>query len=266
MADVLYEKREHIAYITLNRPEKLNAQSDDLLSGLESALGDLRDDPELKVGIVTGAGHKAFSTGGDLEMISKLSGSFKFREERFWKTFARSPICFREMGTVWKPLIAAVNGYCLAGGLELALACDIIIASDNATFGIPEVTLGAIPSAGGTQRLIRRVPFGMALEIMLTGESITAQEAYRIGLVNKVVPLAELMSAAEKLAKKIADSPLHALMVLKELAWRGGLCMSFTEGLRMEKVYSRILREDEEQKERMEAALKRIQKKQKRKG
>jgi enoyl-CoA hydratase/carnithine racemase len=170
------------------------------------------------------------------------------------------------MGTVWKPLIAAVNGYCLAGGLELALACDIIIASDNATFGIPEVTLGAIPSAGGTQRLIRRVPFGMALEIMLTGESITAQEAYRIGLVNKVVPLAELMSAAEKLAKKIADSPLHALMVLKELAWRGGLCMSFTEGLRMEKVYSRILREDEEQKERMEAALKRIQKKQKRKG
>ena len=120
-----------------------------------------------------------FCAGGDIELISKLSGSFEFREERFWQTFARSPIAFREMGAVWKPMIAAVNGYCLGGGLELALACDIIIASENASFGAPEVGLGAVPSAGGTQRLTRRVPFGMALEMLLTGERVSAQEAYR---------------------------------------------------------------------------------------
>jgi enoyl-CoA hydratase/carnithine racemase len=232
-----------------------------MLRELELALNDLRDDADLKVAILTGAGEKAFSAGGDLENISKLSGSFEYRDKRFWDTFARSPMLFREMGAVWKPVIAAVNGYCLGGGLELALACDIIIASENAVFGIPEVKLGAVPSAGGTQRLTRRVPFGIALEMMLTGDNITAQEAHRIGLINKVVPLGELMSAAEQLAKKIASNSLHALMALKELAWRGGFCMSLTEGLRMEKMYSRILREDKEQKDLMQAMLKKLQKK-----
>ena len=256
---LLYEKRDSIAYITLNRPEKLNTLNQELISELERVLADIRDDDNLKVGVIIGAGDRAFCAGNDIAEMEEMGSSFDARDERFWRTFSKSPFALRETGTLWKPLVAAVNGYCLASGVEIALACDIIVATPSARFGIPEVLLGAVASFGGTQRLTRRVPFGMAMEMLLTGENITAEEALRIGLVNRVVPNDQLMATAEELAIKIARHPLHALQANKELAWRGQE-MSLADGLRMEKMFSRILREDKEQRLLMKAMVDRLQK------
>ncbi len=249
MGAVIIEQKNHIIYITINRPEALNAINQEVTDGIAEGFEILKDNNNLRVGVITAAGEKAFSTGGDLRDLYNLIHTDGAAAERFWKTFNRSPFPFRELGILWKPLIAAVNGYCLAGGLELVLACDIIIASENASFGVPEITLGFIPSAGGTQKLVRRIPFGIALEMLLTGERIDAQEALRIGLINKVVPLKELMPSAEQLAQKIASNGPLAAMVIKELAWRGGFCMSLDEGLRFEKLFSRINRDTDDSKE-----------------
>lgn len=257
---LLYEKKDGIAYITLNRPDKLNTLNQELISQLEASIEDVRIDDSLKVAVISAAGDRAFCAGNDIAEMETMGNSFDLRDERFWKTYSKSPFELREAGAFSKPLIAAVHGYCLASGVEIALACDIVIATPEARFGIPEILLGAVASFGGTQRLTRRIPFGIAMEMLLTGENITGEEAYRIGLVNRLVPREQLMTTTEELAERIARHPLHALQVNKELAWRGQE-MSLADGLRMEKMFSRILREDKEQRSLMKAMVERLKKK-----
>ncbi len=243
MTAVLYEKRERIAYVTINRPEAMNAINRDVREGLGQAFEDFRQDQEAWVAILTGAGEKAFSAGADLKEMSQ-----RFQaggDDPFWAP--GFPALVRGM-EVWKPVIAAVNGYCLAGGLELALACDIRIAAEHATFALTEVARGIIPGGGGTQRLPRAVPFGIALEMMLSGDPIDAQEAWRTGLVNRVVPLAELMATAGALARRICQNAPLSVRAVKEAAYRGRNS-TLEEGLRLELLFARIIRTTEDSKE-----------------
>jgi E-phenylitaconyl-CoA hydratase len=245
--DVLYERRRHLAIIMLNRPEALNALNAPVRRGLFDAFTSFRDDADAWVAIVTGAGDRAFSAGADLKEMSagrqaELSGEFS---DPFWE--AERPALNRGL-PIWKPIIAAINGYCLAGGLELALACDIRIAVPEARFGLTEVLRGIIPGGGGTQRLPRIVPFGIALQLMFTGEHIDAAEAHRIGLVNRVVPAADLMAEAEALAERIcANAPLST-RAIKEAAYRG-INATLEDGLRIESFLSRIIRTTDDSRE-----------------
>lgn len=209
---VEYYKEGRIAIVTINRPEVLNALSPEALIELTDVLISFRDDPQLRAGIITGAGEKAFCTGMDLNSIQPDSqGSSNPRPEG---TLVRGL-------ELWKPLIAAVNGYAFGGGLEIALACDIRIASENASFGLTEVTLGLIPGWGGTQRLPRLIPFGKAAEMILMGQRINANEAYNLNLVNKVVPLKDLMMTAKEWAIRLCNSAPLAVRAAKEAMYRG---------------------------------------------
>ncbi|MCX6143969.1 MAG: enoyl-CoA hydratase-related protein [Ignavibacteriales bacterium] len=191
------DRRDRIAFITINRPDKLNALNALAKSELKQLFLDIQHDAEVDVVIVTGSGEKAFVAGTDIKELKEL-------DEQQGRIFSeRGQEVFNLIENLGKPVIAAVNGYALGGGAELALACHIRIASDNAKFGQPEVNLGIIPGYGGTQRLARLVGKGRALELILTGEQIDAQEALRIGLVNKVVTLPELMISAESMARKV---------------------------------------------------------------
>jgi E-phenylitaconyl-CoA hydratase len=174
-----------------------------------------------------------------------MSQRFQSGSDDFWSPVR--PMLVRGM-EVWKPVIAAVNGYCLAGGLELALACDIRIAAEHATFALTEVRRGIIPGGGGTQRLPRTVPLGIALEMLFTGDPIDAHEAWRIGLVNRIVPAAELMSAAEALARRICQNAPLSVRAVKELAYRGRN-LTLEEGLREELLMARAIRTTEDSKE-----------------
>jgi len=244
MSVVLYEKRDRIAYVTINRPEAMNAYNDEVRRGLRAAFGDFRHDRDAWVAILTGAGERAFSAGADLKEMSRRFQSAGGSDD-FWSP--EPPMLVRGMG-VWKPIIAAVNGYCLAGGLELALACDIRIAAEHATFALTEVRRGIIPGGGGTQRLPRAVPLGIALEMLFTGEPIDAQEAWRIGLVNRVVAAAELMPAAEALARRICQNAPLSVRAVKELAYRGRN-LTLEEGLREELLMARAIRTTEDSRE-----------------
>jgi enoyl-CoA hydratase len=209
-----YEKKEHIGVLTINRPDKLNAISNELTEELKQFLDEIEQDKNLRVLVVTGAGDKAFVAGADIkELVDR--DAFIGREVSRTRQHL-----FSRIENLPVPVIAAVNGYALGGGLELALACSIRICSENAQFGAPEVKLGIIPGDGGTQRLPRLVGLGPAMEMILTGDFIDAQEAYRIGLVNKVVPLEKLMDSAMELAKKIAKRPPLAVRYAKEAANR----------------------------------------------
>lgn len=181
-----YQKEDRIIIITINRPEALGALTVRGHEELHDALVAFRDDDELLVGIITGTGDKAFCSGVDIKDM------LPFIKKTAIKPWQQPTTIMRGLD-LWKPLIAALNGLTLGGGLEIALACDIRIASDNAKFGFPEVRVGIFPGAGGTQRLPRLIPSGIAAEMIFTGKIIDAQEAYRIGLVNKVVPLDKLM-------------------------------------------------------------------------
>lgn len=185
-----YKKEGKLAIFTISRPEALNAINVQAARELHDALVDFRDDPELWVGIFTGAGEKAFCAGADIKDM------LPFLKEILPATPWKMPATNMRGLEIWKPLIAAINGLALGGGLELALACDIRIASEKARFGLPEVTLGLIPGWGGTQRLPRLVPTCKAAELLFTGKIIDAQEAYRIGLVNTVVPPEAVLSTA----------------------------------------------------------------------
>ncbi len=232
---IIYEKKDRIAYITLNRPRVLNAINAQMGREMHEALYDFRDDPEVWVAIISGAGEKAFSSGHDLKEDTEEG----FEEEwkaSFWKP--QAPTIFGTL-EIWKPIIAAINGYCLAGGLEVALACDIRIAAENARFGMSEVLRALVPGGGGVQRLPRIVPLGIAIELLLTGDMIEAWEAYRIGLVNKVVPLPELMPAAEKLARKICDNGPLTVRAIKESAMRG-LDVPLEQALRLNATLTQI--------------------------
>ncbi len=184
---IIYEKKDKIAIITINRPEAMNAIDPETSEELSKAWMDFRDDPSLWVAILTGAGDKAFSAGADLKkMIPFLATLSPFeRREREEKCPGFGGITRRL--NIWKPIIAAINGFCLAGGLEMALACDIRVAAEHATFGLMEVSRGIIPGAGGTQRLPRMIPVAKAMEMILMAQRIDAQEALRLGLVNRVV-------------------------------------------------------------------------------
>jgi enoyl-CoA hydratase len=191
------EKRDRIAFVTINRPDKLNALNAQAKSELQTLFLELKKDAEADVVIVTGSGEKAFVAGTDIKELTEL-------DEKKGRLFSEGgQEVFNLIENLGKPVIAAVNGYALGGGAELALACHIRIASENAKFGQPEVNLGIIPGYGGTQRLSRLVGKGRAMEMILTGDQIYASEALRIGLVNKVVPLTDLMKTVETLAQKI---------------------------------------------------------------
>jgi len=224
---VNYEKKGRIAYFTLNRPEAHNAFNFEMLKALSDALIDFKQDDALWVGILTGAGERAFSAGADVRALLPLLGGE-------WQTNPSliPPTIVRGL-ELYKPMIAAINGIALGGGLEFALACDIRIASEKAIMGQPEGRLGLIPGWGGTCRLPRLIPEAKAAEMLFTGEPINAQEAYRIGLVNEVVPLAELMAAAERWTQKIMRNAPLAVRAAKEIMIRSK-GMSLEESLKLE--------------------------------
>jgi enoyl-CoA hydratase len=207
---LIYEKKENIGVLTINRPEKLNALSNELIQELGMLLDDVENDADLRVLVVTGAGEKAFVAGADIQELVDRDALMGRRVSQ-----TRQSI-FSRIENLPIPAIAAVNGFALGGGLELALACSIRIGSEQAQFGAPEVKLGIIPGDGGTQRLPRLIGLGRAMEMILTGDFIDAAEAYRIGLLNQVVPHDELMENAMDLAKKIAKRPPLAVRYAKE--------------------------------------------------
>jgi len=207
---IAYEKKENIGLLTINRPEKMNAISQELTAELSQLLDKIEDDDELRVLVITGAGDKAFVAGADINELVDRDARLGRRVSR-----ERQEI-FSRIENLHVPVIGAVNGYALGGGLELALACSIRICSEKAQFGAPEVKLGIIPGDGGTQRLPRLVGQGRAMEMIITGDFIDAQEAYRIGLANKVFPPEKLMEKAMELAQKIASRPPLAVRYAKE--------------------------------------------------
>ncbi len=222
-----YIKEGKIAVFILNRPEALNAIDLEGAKELNRALIDFRDDDSLWVGIITGTGVRAFSVGAD---IHKMLPEVK----KFTGKPNAGPLSFMRGLNLWKPMIAAVNGAALGGGLEIALFCDLRIASEKAIFGTPEVTLGLIPGWGGTQRLPRAIPLAKAAELLLIGKPISAQEAYRIGLVNKVVPFAELMPAARQMAEALCLRAPLAVRAAKQ-AMVQGMGVSLEDGLDLER-------------------------------
>lgn len=221
---VLYEKSDQVATITINRPEAFNSISPEVLQEFSETLIRFRDDSDVLVGIITGAGKRAFSAGADIRtMIPKLTD----------RAYVQPPTIMRGM-EIWKPLIAAVNGMALGGGMEIAMSCDIRIAAENASFGQPEVKWAFIPGWGGTQRLTRLVTRAKAAELILMGNTIDAAEAYRIGLVNKVVPQDELLTTAREWATRICENGPIAVRAAKEAMVRG-FNMNLEDGLYLEK-------------------------------
>ena len=216
MTITLYEKKDRIAYITLNRPEVLNAENNQVKRELAEIFRDFQDDPDVWIGIVSGAGTRGFCAGSDIKEMVELakSGADPFA--------SAEPEPLQEgLMDVWKPLIAAVQGWCVGGGLELALVCDIRIATEDARFGLMEPRDGWTAGGGGTIRLPNQIPFAVAMEIILTGDTIDARRAYEVGLINQVVPsLEELMPAAERMAERILACAPLAVRYSKEQAWR----------------------------------------------
>jgi len=213
--NLLYSTNDCIATITINRPASRNALNSATLEELRIAFERIREDSNVHVVIVTGSGDKAFVAGAD---ITEISGLTPAEGEEFAR---RGQAVFDAIEKLGKPVIAAVNGYALGGGCELAMACTLRVASENAMFGQPEVKLGIIPGYGGTQRLPRLVGKGRALELLLTGEMISALEALRIGLVNRVVPLLELRAMSESLAKKIMGNAPQAVRFCLQAVHQG---------------------------------------------
>jgi enoyl-CoA hydratase/carnithine racemase len=209
---ILYEKNGHISKIVFNNPERRNAMSAQMLSELYECLLDSQTDKEIMVIILTGAGDKAFSSGQDFalpfEGAGTSTGTYNYLRNVCYESH-------RLMERMEKPIIAAVNGFCYAGGMEYALACDFIIASDNAMFGITEVGLGILPGSGGIVRYARSMPVRKAKELLLTAARLTAQEAYEIGLVNKVVPFSKLEETVMAIAEKIASQSPFAVRMAK---------------------------------------------------
>ncbi len=220
------KKDGRIATITLNRPEALNALDPTSVDELGKVMKEFRDDDNLWVAIVTGSGERAFCAGAD---IATTLPKLKAERGQPWKA---TPTPMRGI-EIWKPMVAAINGAALGGGLELALTCDIRIASEKAVFGVPEVRLGLIPGWGGTQRLPRAIGMAKAAEMLLTGKSIDAQEALRIGLINKVVPPAEVMSSAVQMANVLCEPSPLAVRAAKQ-AMVQGMERSLNEGLELE--------------------------------
>jgi E-phenylitaconyl-CoA hydratase len=245
---VRFDVDDHVAWITLDRPEALNAIDPESHAALVDAWARYRDDANLRVAVLTGAGNKAFCAGVDLKRMGEFYQSVP-AEQRV-EVWNRSPGIggITRNLEVGKPVIAAVNGVCLGGGLELALACDIRLASSNATFGLPEVRWAIIPGQGGTQRLPRAVPPAVALEMILTGEAIDSARAEAIGLVNRVYPLPRLRKEVRKMAQSIVALPPRAVQAAL-MAVRRGLALPLTEGLRLEQELANPLRDSPDNRE-----------------
>jgi len=240
--NVEYEKEGKIAIFTLNRPQALNTLSPDLMHELHNALEDFRADDELWVGIITGTGEKAFCAGADIKTWLPFVKETKTKSWLFPSTPMRGGM------ELWKPLIAAINGIAMGGGLELALACDLRISSEKARFASPEVKLGIMSRLGGTARLPDLIGLTKAAEMMLMGDPIDAQEAYRIGLVNKVVPSEQVMPVAREWAEKLCKvSPLSSRRIKETLIKNRGL--SIEEALWIENMLALPLYETEDYEE-----------------
>ncbi len=248
MAFVNTEIGERIALLTIDRQEKLNALNSQVLTELEAALEAARNDPGVGCVIVTGAGPKAFVAGadiGELATMTPLTG----RDHAL-----RGQAVFNRIESLGKPVIAAINGFALGGGCELALACTLRIASENARLGQPEVKLGILPGYGGSQRLARIVGKGRAMEICLTAEPIPAEEAFRIGLVNRVVPAGEAVSAAREIARKIvANGPIAVAYTMEAI--HHGLEMPLEDGLFLEATLFGLCASTADMREGMSAFL-----------
>ena len=245
---LLFEIRDGIAFVTINRPDKLNALNDQVMLDLAGAAERIATEAEIKGAILTGSGPKSFVAGADIGDLSR-QGPFDGKARA-----QRGQAVLRRLETCGKPVIAAINCFALGGGCELAMACHIRIASENAKFGQPEVKLGIAPGYGGTQRLPRLVGKGIALQLILTGEMIDAQEAYRIGLVNKVVPAADLLAESEKVLRGIlAMGPLAVRLSIEAIDT--GLEMTLDEGLLLEANHFGLLAATEDMKEGTTAFL-----------
>src|ERR1700731_1461910 len=248
LQNVLYEKMKGIAYVTMNRPKVLNALNTPTWADLRAAFEDARDDEAVRGVILTGAGDKAFIAGADVSELAHVTALQAEQASRFGQEVLD---LIENLG---KPVVAAINGFALGGGCETAMACTIRIAVENAKFGQPEVKLGLVPGGGGTQRLPRIVGKGRALQIILSGEMITAQQAYRIGLVNEVVPAADLITRAEAILKQIsANAPLAVKYSLE--AVNKGLQTSQDEGLSLEASLFGLCAGTEDKKEGTQAFL-----------
>jgi enoyl-CoA hydratase/carnithine racemase len=248
LANVRYEKKGPIAYVTVNRPKVLNALNTPTWTDLQAAFEDAKADASVHGVILTGAGDKAFIAGADISELAHVDAYEAEESSRF----GQSVLDLVE--NLGKPVIAAINGFALGGGCETAMACTIRIAAEHARFGQPEVKLGLLPGGGGTQRLPRLVGKGRALQLILTGETISAQEAYRIGLVNEVVPASSLIDRAETILKQItANAPIAVKFSLE--AANKGLETSQGEGLALEASYFGICAATEDKKEGTSAFL-----------
>ena len=246
--NILFEKKNSIGYITVNRPKALNALNIATLEELRTAFTDIRDDATVRAAILTGAGEKAFVAGADINELAQ-------QDAIQGKAFAqRGQFIFDLLENLGKPVIACINGFALGGGCELALACTIRLASETAKLGQPEVKLGVIPGYGGSQRLPRLVGKGIAMQILLTGDMMTAQEALRVGLVNEVTTPADLIPRAEAIAQKIiANAPLAVQYAME--AVNKGMEMTLSEGLAFEAALFAVCCSTEDKKEGTTAFL-----------
>lgn len=244
---LIYQKQDNVATVTLNRPAKKNALNKKLLAELQTAISEADKDREVKVLIVTGAGD-AFCAGDDLSE-SDFSSAFALRN-----SLTRVQALLAELEEMGKPTIAAINGLALGGGCEMALACDIRIASSKAVMGVPEIKIGLMPGAGGTQRLPRLVGISKALEMIFSGDPVSAEEAYRIGLVSKVAAPDKLMAEARLLASRFVDKPSQALRMVKEVV-KTGANMDLRSALRFELESVSLLSVTEDWKEGIKAFL-----------
>ena len=248
LANVLYQKKGAIAYVTVNRPKVLNALNTPTWADLKLAFEDARSDAAVRGVILNGAGNKAFIAGADIGELSHATAIDAERASRFGQGVLDL------VENLGKPVIAAVNGFALGGGCETAMACTLRIAVESASFGQPEIALGLIPGGGGTQRLPRLVGKGRALQLILSGEMISAQEAYRIGLVNEIVPAADLITRAEAILYKMAsNAPIAARFALE--AVNRGLETSQNEGLLLEAAYFGLCAATEDKQEGTSAFL-----------
>ena len=248
LENLLYEKKGGVAYVTLNRPKVLNALNKATWADLRAAFEDARDDAEVRGVILTGAGDRAFIAGADIGELATAGAVQAAESSRFGQDVLNL------VENLGKPVIAAINGFALGGGCETAMACTIRVAAEHARFGQPEVKLGVLPGGGGTQRLPRLVGKGRAMQLILTGEMIGAQEAHRIGLVNEVVPAAELMARAEAILKQIfSNAPLAVKFSLE--AVNKGLETSQSEGLALEASFFGLCAGTEDKREGTQAFL-----------
>src|SRR6267142_2875500 len=246
--NLILEIQDRVARVTINRPKVLNALNEKTVREIHAVFSSLRENPDVGVVILTGAGEKAFVAGAD---INELAVMTPLQGEASSKL---GQAALREIETLGKPVIASINGFALGGGLELALACHMRFASENAKMGLPEVGLGIIPGYGGTQRLPRIVGLGRALELITTGRMIDAAEALRIGLVNAVLPAADLMAHAEKVAGEILSKGPLAVRCAMEAAIRG-LDSTLEQGLAQESTYFGLLSATTDMREGLKAFL-----------